>query len=303
MGKKTAAKSRTTAINDPKQSQKLEDQFLAEAGLAEDKGEDDVIDKNLKEDAPIDKMVEVDFWWTNLHAAKIGIYQRERFMAKNRNFTRNLDLIGAVKEAGKVDGMFGFEEDNWSHANPSMRRLIIKWFNSQSVAYLGTIEEMALNSLSSSIGANDTLPSFKVILPRYEFIVDLQKEHTRLRVGEIFTFPLLVKDEWHVFAFDEKRLTIGSDWEIKRGNKVVGKIDERVINVGGKFLVHFFDAKLYKDVNFYRTVILFTMMLKFKSEIYSQIKEARAAYLEGKAPIEVCQDEIRLLRNPRTIRR
>lgn len=224
-------------------------------------------------------------------------------MAKNRAFTKNLDLLGSVKEKGRPDGMFGFEEDNWTYENPSMRRLIIKWFNRNSVAHLGTLEEMSLNSLSSSIGANDTLPSFKIVLPRYEYLVDLHKEHTRFRIGEVFTFPLNLNGEWHVFSFQEHRFTIGSDWKIKQGKRVVGKIDQRIISIGGRYRVHFYDAKLYKNRFFYRSVLFFTMMLKFKKDIYKQIKDARKAYFSGTRPIEVCREEVRLLHNPRTVRR
>lgn len=255
-----------------------------------------------------EKIIEVDFWLTNIHGAEIGIYQKERYMAKNRLFSKNLEIVGAVKEKGKVDGIFGYNTNSWDKAQElTKKRLVLKWFNSKSVGWLGTIEEMVLNSISSSIGSDDTLPSFKITLPRYKYVVDLQKEHTKVpKIGEIFTFALKDKKEglWDVYSFDEKRITIGSDWEILIGdNQIVGKIDEKVLNLGGKFKVHFYDKNLYKNRNFYRVVLLFTMMLKFKQKMLDKIDKIKKNLRNGGKKINIASDEERFMMNPRALKR
>ena len=58
-----------------------------------------------------EKTVVIDFWLTNIHDAEIGIFQQERYMAKNRLFSKNLEIVGAVKEKGKVDGIFGYNTE------------------------------------------------------------------------------------------------------------------------------------------------------------------------------------------------
>ena len=254
------------------------------------------------------KIVEIDFWLTNIHDVEIGIFQKERFMAKNRLFSKNLELVGAVKEKGKVDGMFGYNSDNWDNVKElSKKRLVLKWFNSKSVGWLGTIEEMIISSLASSIGSDDTLPSFKITLPRYKYVVDLQKEHTKVpKIGEIFTFALKDKKtgNWEVYSFDEKRLTVGSDWDILVGdNQPVGKIDEKILNLGGKFKVHFYDKGLYKNMNFYRVVLLFTMMLKFKQKILDKIDKMKKDLRENGKKINIAADEERFMMNPRALKR
>lgn len=256
------------------------------------------------------KTVEVDFWLTNLHGVEIGIYQKERFMAKNRAFTRNLELVGAIRDEGKPDGMFGYDKDNWddvSLEDYGHKRLIMKWFNSKSVSHIGTIEEMIVESLSSSIGANDTLPSFKLVIPRYKYIVNLQKEHTKLpKIGEIFTFAMKnqKEDRWEIYSFDEKRFTVGSDWMIKeRDGRIVGRIDQKVLNIGGKILVHFLDEELYEDRVFYRVVILFTMMLYFKEKILKKIELFRKLMDETDFDLDIPADEELFYRNPRALKR
>ncbi|MHA1729638.1 MAG: hypothetical protein ACTSWY_13055 [Promethearchaeota archaeon] len=259
-----------------------------------------------------EKIVEVDLWLTNIHDAEMGVFQKERFMAKNRLFTRNLELVGAVHEKGESDGMFGYDSRSWDDLplkDLAKKRLIIKWFNSKSVGWLGTIEEMVVNSISSSIGADDTLPSFKIILPRYKYVVNLQKEHTKFpKIGEIFTFALKdkKKDRWSIYSFNEKRLTVGSDWDILIGDhkdKVIGKINEKVLNIGGKFKVHFYDKNYHKDLRFFRVVILFTMMLKYKQEILDKIEKLIKYIDEGRIILDIAADEERFMMNPRALKR
>ena len=266
--------------------------------------------KKGKRSFDFEKVVEVDYWLTNLHGAEVGVYQKERFMAKNRMFNRNLELVGAVKEPGKVEGMFAYNSDCWDDIplkELAKKRLVIKWFNSQSIGYLGGIEEMVIQSMTSSIGASDYLPAFKIMVPRYKMIINLQKEHTRLpKIGEIFSFSMKDKKTgfWKIYTFDEKRFTVGSDWEILEGeDRIVGMINEKKLNIGGKYKVSFYDKKLYKDKTFFTVVILFTMMLKFKDEIKEQIEKIEQLMKEGKIDLKPSTQEEKFMMNPRAIRR
>jgi hypothetical protein len=261
-----------------------------------------------------EKKVVVDYWLTDLHNAEIGIYQRERFMAKNRMFSRNLELVGKVAEEGKADGMFGYNSATWDDIPDKeigKKRLIMKWFNMESVGFLGSIEEMVADSIANSTGSDDTIASFRIVLPRYKYVINVMKNHTRLpKIGEIFSFCLMMDESkskekhWQVFTFDEKRLTIGSDWEVLLGeDRILAKIDEKKLNIGGKFNVFFYDEEYYKDVNFFRVVLLFTMMLKFKEEIFKKILFIRKAMKDEKYVFTISSDEEKMMMNPRALRR
>ncbi len=260
------------------------------------------------------KKVVVDYWLTDLHNAEIGIYQRERFMAKNRMFSRNLELVGKVAEEGKADGMFGYNSARWDdipEKDIGKKRLIMKWFNMESVGFLGSIEEMVAESIANSTGSDDTIPSFRIVLPRYKYVINLMKNHTRLpKIGEVFSFCMMRKDKktktkkWQIYTFDEKRLTIGSDWEVLLGeDRILAKIDEKKLNIGGKFNVFFYDEEYYKDLNFFRVVMLFTMMLKFKEDIFKKILYIRKALEDEKYVFEISSDEEKMMMNPRALRR
>ncbi|MEX2680688.1 MAG: hypothetical protein Q6373_003760 [Candidatus Sigynarchaeota archaeon] len=312
MGKKTSKS--TAALEDAVAKKMLaaKEESAAEAEIPDEAPEAEVEDKTpLKPGEKFEKKVEVDFWMTNLHGAEIGIYQKERFMAKNRAFSRNLDLVGAVREEGKPDGMFGIDKDNW-HDVPekdlATKRMVLKWFNSESVAHLGTIEQLVGNSLAASIASDDELPVFKCVIPNYDFLVDLKKEHTRLpKVGEMFacSIKIVKEDRWMPVIFDEKRATIGSDWDVKIGDgkRTVAKIDEKLLNVGGKFIITFLDKDLYRIPPFFKTVILFSMMLKFKKDIMSGIAKLRDLVEKGKAKLNLVPQEEKLFWNPRLLRR
>ncbi|MFX0101561.1 MAG: Rho termination factor N-terminal domain-containing protein, partial [Candidatus Hodarchaeota archaeon] len=237
----------TTGTKEPRGTDALEklvkNKFLA--AYTQDKSVKEISKEmaEIRTDVGFERIVDVDYWLTDLHDAEIGIFQKERFMAKNRSFSRNLELIGAVKEPEKANGIFGFDKDNWKNVGfkeLAKKRLVIKWFNAESIAHLGTLEEMFIESISSSIAADDTLPAFKLIIPRYKYVVNLKKEHTKLpKIGELFTFAIKIDDDeaWEVFSIREKRVSIGSDWRIRRvrTNQIIGKIDEKIFNVGGKF--------------------------------------------------------------------
>lgn len=275
-----------------------------------DKEREEKTSKLKKEKKQVARKIEVDYWMTNLHDAEIGIYQRERFMAKNRQFARTLELVGAVKEEGKPDGMFGYMKDSWDDIplqDIGKKRLIIKWFNSESVVWLGTLEEMVVDGMVSTIGANDTLPAFNVMIPDNKYVIHLNKEHTKIpKLGEIYTFSLKDEksDEWHIFTFDEDRFTIGSDWSILHNdNELIGKIDEKILNIGGKFVIELYEGPWIKFKKLYNVICLFAMMLKFNREVQKKLNKMRDLIDDGKVKLIVSASEEKFMMNPRSIRR
>jgi hypothetical protein len=256
-----------------------------------------------------EKNVEVDFWSTNLHEEEIGIYKQERYQAKNRSFNKDLELVGSVKEEGKDDGIFGINESSWNEVSEKQlgnKRLVIKWFSKDSVNHIGTIEQIVLSSIHASMAAEDEIPVFKMVVPGYDFLVDVKKEHPRVpKIGEIYGCSFKGRDEtWHPVLFVEKPVAIGSDWDVVIGDskKIVANIDEKLLNVGGKFVVSYFDKNLYDDATFYKIIILFSMMCKYRAEIIDQIKKIREIIDSGKSKIDISSEEEKLFRNPRLIK-
>lgn len=255
----------------------------------------------------------VDYWLTNLHGAEIGIFQKERMMARSRQFPKNMDLCGSVKQNNETIGYLGFMKKDWEEQeeNPCKKRLIIKWFDSDSISWKGTIEEMVLTSLAASIGTDDSLPTFKLMLQKYPYVVDLAKEHLGWPsrwFGEVLMCPLLIDAKnkiWEVFRFDEDVLSIGKDFDVIRitDNKLVAHIDEKVVNIGGKYVIKFYDEQAWENDNLQNVVLLFTMALKFLDPIKNKLKRTRKMLTEGKILLDISAQEEKLYRNPRALKR
>ncbi|MFX0100241.1 MAG: hypothetical protein ACFFCS_11720, partial [Candidatus Hodarchaeota archaeon] len=230
--------------------------------------------------AAFEKKVVVDFWSTDLHGDKIGVFDHKRRQAQSRAFTTDLNLCGTTKD-GDEEGVFGYRKDAWEPPiDPesldyyTKRRLVIRWFRKgkgAKISLLGTIEEMVMDSLRKTMISDDPLHSFKIILQDHPYVISLTKEHARLptRIGEMWGFSLMTDpktEKWEIFLLDEKRITIGTDFDLKRDKvkqKLV-KIDEKILNIGGKVDITFYNKALYDYKPFRKVVILFAMIFGFR---------------------------------------
>ncbi|GAB4319468.1 MAG: hypothetical protein Kow0069_23000 [Promethearchaeota archaeon] len=254
------------------------------------------------------KLVEVDFWATSMHGEEIGVHQTLKYVAKSRGrFTEEMDVLGVVKIEGEEDQMFAIREDFWKEEVPK-RHLLIRWFKGENAQlHVGTIENMFVASVRKSISANYDLVEFRCVLPGYKYIPTISQEHTKVtKLGQNFAFELMMPDKsWRVFEFDEERLTVGSDWEVKdQTGRVVAKIDEKKFNIGGKFEVEFLDEELFENKEFFRVVILFAMTLKYKEDLRKDVKKARKLLRKGEMKLQPINTQERsLMKNPRMVGR
>lgn len=273
--------------------------------------------KNPKEG--FQREVLVDFWATNLHGEEIGIYDHKRKQAQTRSFTKDLELIGSVKD-GDEEGIFGFRKNAWRPNYPEgsveqlmNKRLVLRWFKKtggNKIRLIGTMEEMVLESIRKTMISDDPLHSFSIILDGYPYVITLTKEHARLpgRIGEMWGFSIMTDEEndgWEVFLLDERRLTIGTDFDAKKDNisDIIVRIDEKVLNIGKKVKLTFLNKRLYECKPFYETIVLFAIMFKFKKDLRQKIKEARKLLNEMRKPVPINSHEMKLMQNPRAVRR
>ncbi|MHA1370504.1 MAG: hypothetical protein ACTSRA_12430, partial [Promethearchaeota archaeon] len=213
-------------------------------------------------DNEFERKVIVDFWKTDLHSEEIGIYEHERKRAKSRAFTKDLDLIGSVND-GDEKGIFGYRKNAWEPDVPkssvdyyTRKRLIIRWFKkarADNIIHVGTLEEMVMDSIRKTMIANDPLHSFRVLIGKYPYVITLSKEHARLpgRVGEMWGFSIMTdpaEKTWEFFLLDERRFTIGTDFDVKKDKvkEVFVKIDEKILNIGKKVEISFYNRRLYE---------------------------------------------------------
>jgi hypothetical protein len=240
-------------------------------------------------------VLSVDLWKTGLHGKKVGMNQQEIYMAKSNQFTRDMNLIGEIKEKGAKDdehGSIGVREEIVED------RLVLKAF-SGSMTFLGTFEECPSLELVIKNSLHKNYPVFRVILPRYDFVVELRKVFGGFLKPEKYAFFMSINEEFNeFFTINQKRFARGDDWLVKNfKNEVVAKIDGKMFDIGGQWDVKIFSPNLAKEKEF---LTLFAAFRRYEKSVMSNISKKQKSYEMGKFKPD--NDEMTLYKNPRSKR-
>jgi len=237
----------------------------------------------------------VDLWKTSLHGKEMGINQQEVYMAKTNQFTRDMNIIGEIKESGeKEHGTIGVRESIVDS------RLVLKAF-SGSMTFLGTFEECTSLEMAVKASIGRSFPVFRVILPRYDYIVELRKIKGGFLKSEQYAFFMNIDDKFNeVFTIGQKRLSRGGDWLVRNFKKeVVGKIDGKLFDIGGEWDVKVYSPKLAKEKEFVTVLTLFAAFRRYEKMVIKRIGKNFADYKSGKQ-FSPENDEMTLYKNPRS---
>ncbi|MHA1972026.1 MAG: hypothetical protein ACTSW1_03465 [Candidatus Hodarchaeales archaeon] len=263
--------------------------------------------ENIEE---VERKFIVDLWRTKLHGEIVGIKQKEEHMAKSRQFNRDLELFGEVKEIKKdkeeTIGFVGYRKGLWDEEKDKLnRRLVIKLF-SKSMYYQGTLEEMIGREFTRSISAQKDFPCFSVMIDGYEYLISLNKTRGGLFVPEWFVFRVNFDEELQPIILKHK-MGPGIDYRVVNpfGNKEIGLINGKKFDIGGRYdiTIKSTDKRLVSNI-VTRPLILFAASLKFHKPIYKKIKKGVKQMKKGKwdGPT-LSNEELLLSRNPRAILR
>ncbi|MFX0090050.1 MAG: hypothetical protein ACFE7S_09135 [Candidatus Hodarchaeota archaeon] len=256
------------------------------------------------------KKLIVDTWRTGLHGEKIGFRQREQWMSKSRAFTRDMDIIGRIKEDDIDIGLLGIRENAWKGRSMDGKedrlrgRLILRTF-SKDGQWLGSIEEMVAWELGNSIAVNSEIPSFAVIMPNYDYLVPVRKVHQRVTMRESFTFELMNPKTLLVDVFELKSeaVSVGSDWHLYYRNvkddQEVALLDSKRFDIGGKVEISIYDEEFATNQALKNVLALFSSSIKYHGEVKDRIKSRINELRAGKRMIRPTKGELWLMRNPR----
>ncbi|NHJ03092.1 MAG: hypothetical protein EAX86_13225 [Candidatus Heimdallarchaeota archaeon] len=257
----------------------------------------------------VERKIILDLWKTKMHGEIIGIKQKEEYMAKSRQFNRDLELFGEVKEVNKngeeeTFGYLGYRTGLWDEEPDKFnRRLVIKLF-SKSMYYQGTIEEMVGREFTRSLSARKDFPAFTCLIDGYDYLISLNKT----RGG--FFLP-----EWYVFRLEDENAFIpvilkhkmgpGIDYRVVNGigGNQFGFINGIKFDIGGKYEITLKGDKDLLSNVMVRTLILYAASLKFHKDIYKKIKKGTKKMKKGEWKPNVSNEELALRRNPRAMLR
>jgi len=244
----------------------------------------------------------IDLWVTDMHAVEIGIYQHSRHRAKSRQFTKDMDIFGEVKENGERVGLLAFREGLWKEHNGTNRRLVIKLF-SASLTWKGTLDLMMGRSLQLSHGAGKfPVLAFSINLSGLDHIVQLERSaYQWIGFPEKFSFFVLRNGKPYFYRLRRDWIGIGVDYTLyDQHNQKVGRLDGKVIQLGGKWNVKVESG--HADAQVKSVLQLFCAMLKFNDACREHIRGLVSEMHSGTLDPSLEPNECDLYMNPRRMR-
>ncbi len=249
------------------------------------------------------RTIVVDLWKTGAHGAEIGFKKSTQHQAKSRQFTKDTDIIGDIKEGKEEKGYVTFRENPWKEEIPA-KKLVIKSFT-QSMNWKGTMEELIARGVAQSISAEKGMPSFIINISGEEYMIPLERVQRRASMNKAI-YALIIIDEKtneaHPFSIEENRLTLGSDWDVyDMRRKKIAKIDGSKFNIGGKYTIDIDEEAPTYHKRLADVLVLFSTSLRFLDDVEEKLKKT-VEYLEkSDEEIKLTKEEAMLFMNPRRI--
>ena len=244
----------------------------------------------------------VDLWLTDLNLVELGIMKHTQHEAASDQFSRDMEIIGQIKDDGERTGILGFRKELWEEADGLKRRLVIKQFT-DSMNWKGSLELMMGRSVQLSHGARGIpVCAYTVNLARHDQLIQLGRSaHKWPFLPEHFSFFIETKDGPRFYRLRRRMFAIGADYSLHddRGRRI-GHLDHRIINLGGSWKVKIREDETYGTLE---TVIqLFCTMLRYNHEMRDHVKRTVRAVRRGKAEQSLDHHETNLYHNPRKYR-
>ena len=243
----------------------------------------------------------VDLWATDLNDVELGIMKRTQHEAASDQFTKDMDVIGQVREDGERTGLIAFRKGLWNDERGGRRRLVIKLF-SENWNWRGSLDMMIGRSLQLAHGADGIpAPAFSINLARHDQLIQLECSAHRLPlVPEKFSFFILTEDGPVFYRLRRDRVSIGADFNLfSADGSRVGRLDGQLANLGGAWKVRL--SGKHANAKLRSVLTLFCAMLRFHGDCRKHVQTLQRAMADGKA-IHLDHLEDNLYMNPRRTR-
>ncbi|MHA1792201.1 MAG: hypothetical protein ACTSVI_06115 [Promethearchaeota archaeon] len=278
-----------------------------------------------------DKEIIVNFWKTKLHDATIGIRQQEQYRSRSRKYSKSMEVRGEVlfKKEGKKDKdqnkyIVGFNTVFWDDLDSNYlkrhdpkelyKRVSIRLFtelkDDKGGNWMGSLEHSLTESLLSSMAQNKPLPVFIIDVPRYEYLIRLTRGKTL--TGHRYCFALIPDKNWRyahkgkvrIFSIESKKASIGLDFSVNElggvnDDKTVAEIDEKKLDLGGKWVIKIKDPSLEKNHVFKHVLILFSCLCKYLDEVNDNLEKLFKLMSKKGNFLDVITEEVSYFKNPR----
>jgi hypothetical protein len=226
---------------------------------------------------------------------------------------RKEQLRRELKRSGRLDAKQSYKlgkqlnRDRLMRMKPSdlsHRRLVMKMFRStgERIRWVGTIEEITTREVHNSIGCGRPALSLAVLLPGYDYVINIQQNHRFWRIPSTFTLSFFDDDDnrMRYVAIKRKWVSFGADFDIESGGRKIGLIDGRLFGFGYNAQIRIDDPALADNRRFLDMITLFTATIGYHRQMRKSVKRRVRATLAGASFQHVVEDEeFWLLKNPR----
>ena len=243
---------------------------------------------------------------SSLWTTEVGIYQHSRYQAKSRQFTSDMDIFAEVKKNGERTHLIGYRKELWQKQTGMDKRLVIKLFTEGGMGWKGTMDMMVGRSLQLTLGAKGfPVTAFSINLDDHDQIIQLERSAAKWPgMPENFSFFVMknLKDGRPSFyRLRRNWISIGDDYVLyDEFDKQVGKLNGRVLNLGGKWKVDI--EPDHADPRLDMVLQLFCAMLKFNDQVRNHMENLLSAMQRKKFEPKLETQETDLYMNPRRVR-
>ncbi len=241
----------------------------------------------------------VDLWLTDLNTTELGLMKRTQHEAASHQFTKDMEIIGQIKDRGERSGILAVRKELWKDGEGMKRRLVIKQF-SESMTWRGSMELMMGRSLQLSVGARGVpVPAYSINLARHDQLVQLERSAQKWSLfPEKFSFFIETSDGPRFYRLRRNVFGIGADYTLYDDQcRKIGRLDHRVINLGGSWKVKIDATQSYAKLE--TTLQLFCTMLRYNGSARRHVKRELEQLCRGRAVRQLDTHERVLYTNPR----
>ncbi|MCP4761652.1 MAG: hypothetical protein GY870_07710 [archaeon] len=269
--------------------------------------------KGKKKGKSIEK-ISVNFWRTKIHGTTMGMKVDLSYEAKSRQFSKNFDIVGKVTFNGDEDGekfttqVVAVDTKKWDDTKRLLIRTFTELKDNSGGNYKGGIELSILESINTSHVAQKSLPVFIASIAGFELLTRMTKMRTVK--GNHFFFPILPEtgDSEKIVHFIRisGKVGMGDDFNVFDGEEKIAVIDDRKMDIGGKYDIKILSEEYQKNKRFTQLIILFSAVLKFMNDCEKDINELLDKIQDEKkfADFKYIPDpsELQLFKNPRRLK-
>ncbi len=252
--------------------------------------------------ATTDRRFAVDLWATSINDVEIGIMKQTQHRAKSTQFTKDMDVIGQIREDGRRTGVVAYREGLWKEKSGVEKRLVLKLF-SETMSWRATMDMMIGRSLQLTHGADGmTVLAFMINAARNDHAIQLERSAYKLAFfPERFSFAIHGEAGPRFYKLRQNLFSFGADYDLyDQSDRKIGVIDGKLASVGGYWKVRCEAAHATTSLDM--TLQLFCAMLRFNKDARRHVDALAAEMRAGRIRGALEANERDLYLNPRRAR-